>query len=216
VAAGNDGGPLNQGMGVRRLHRLIGIVMLLPLFGWAATGLIFFLKPGYEGAYDLPQIKTYPMEEQISIPPDSAWLEARYLKTVLGTHLIVRNTQGWKQLDPRTLEARKKPTADEIRTLMTDAFSKNAARYGEIKEINGETAVTNTGVRVTLNWDRMSLQQRGKDTDLIDGLYKVHYLQWTGVKWMDMALGIVGLALITMLSLLGLLLSFNMKLIKKA
>jgi len=201
-------------MNVRKLHRAIGLVMLLPLFGWAATGLIFFLKPGYEGAYDLPQIKTYPIEEQILISPNPAWSEIRYLKTVLGNHLVVRTSQGWKQLDPKTLLARKKPTTDEIKTLMADAFSQNAQRYGQIKEIIGETVVTNTGVRVTLNWDRMSLQQRGKDTDLIDALYKIHYLQWTGVKWMDMALGGIGLALIAALSVLGLLLSFNLKLPK--
>lgn len=49
-------------MKTRKLHRVIGLVMLLPLFGWAITGFIFFLKPGYEGAYELLQLKTYSVD----------------------------------------------------------------------------------------------------------------------------------------------------------
>ena len=39
-------------MPARLLHKIIGVVLLLPLLGWAATGAIFFIKPGYAGAYE--------------------------------------------------------------------------------------------------------------------------------------------------------------------
>ncbi len=189
--------------------------MLLPLFGWAITGFVFFIKPGYEGAYELLQPKTYPLDKPIAVTPAPSWLEFKYLKTVLGDHLLVRTVQGWQQLDPATLSLRKKPTNDEINTLLMDAFSTNPGRYGQISEINGNVATTSTNVRVTLDWNRLSLQQRGSDTDRIDRLYKIHYLQWTGVKWLDRVLGVVGLALVAILSILGLLLWFKLKVVKR-
>jgi hypothetical protein len=181
--------------------------MLLPFFGWAITGFVFFVKPGYEGAYELLQPKTYPMDgEQIALTPDPSWLEFRYFRTILGNHLIVRTAQGWQHLDPVTLAVRTKPTDDEIKTLLLDAFSVNPGRYGQVSAFEGGTATTTTNVRVALNWNRLSLQQTGKDTDRIDWLYKIHYLQWTGVKWVDRILGMLGLALIVILSFLGLIL----------
>ena len=181
--------------------------MLLPFFGWAITGFVFFVKPGYEGAYELPQPKTYPMDgEPIALTPNSSWLEVRCVKTILGNHLLVRTAQGWQHLDPATLTVRAKPAEDDIKKLLQDAFSANPKRYGQVAAIDGGTATTTTNVRVALNWNRLSLQQTGKDTDRIDWLYKIHYLQWTGVKWLDRTLGMLGLALIVILSVLGLML----------
>ena len=188
----------------RKLHRIIGLIMLLPLFGWAITGFIFFVKPGYEGAYELLQPKMYPMaSDNIAVTPDPSWLEFRYLKTILGNHLLVRTSQGWQHLDPATLAIKAKPTEDEIKKLLQDAFSANPERYGQVSTIEDTTATTTTNVKVALNWNRLSLQQTGKDTDRIDLLYKIHYLQWTGVKWLDRALGILGLALIVTLMISG-------------
>ncbi|MFN0111494.1 MAG: PepSY domain-containing protein [Blastocatellia bacterium] len=194
-------------MNVRKLHRFIGLVMLLPFFGWAITGFIFFVKPGYDGAYELLQPKTYAMDEgNVVLKADPSWLEFRCFKTILGNHLIVRTAQGWQHLDPATLSAKPKPIEDEIKRLLLDAFSANPERYGQVSAIEGVTVTTTTNVRVALNWNRLSLQQTGKDTDRIDWLYKIHYLQWTGVKWLDKILGMLGLALIVTLSILGLIL----------
>ena len=110
--------------------------MLVPLLGWAATGFVFFIKPGYEGAYELLQPKTYPLGGRLTITPAPSWLEFKYLRTVLGNHLLVRTAQGWQHLDPATLTLRKKPADDEIRLLMIDAFSINPGRYGQIAEIS--------------------------------------------------------------------------------
>ena len=180
--------------------------MLLPFVGWAITGAIFFIKPGYGGAYEALAIKTYPIETTVTLPSNPAWLEARYLKTVLGEHLLVRTSSGWKHLDPKTLEERPAPTEPEVRALLTDAFTANPERYGHIASVDGTSVTTDTGVRVTLSWTRLALSQRGRDTDRIDGIYKIHYLQWTGNAAVDKVLGGVGLVLIVVLSALGVLL----------
>jgi hypothetical protein len=185
------------------MHRIIGLVMLLPLVGWAVTGAFFFLKPGYAGAYEILQVKTYPLEAAITLQPDPSWLEVRVEKTILGDHLLARTSRGWLHLDPRTFEPRPEPSADDIRMLVTDAFSTNAVRYGSVASVEGNSVTTDTGVRVALDWKRLSLAQRGKDTNRIDTIYKIHYLQWTGLESVDKILGAVGILLTIALSLLG-------------
>jgi hypothetical protein len=177
--------------------------MLLPLLGWSATGAIFFIKPGYEGAYDLLTVKTYPIDRALSIAPQPDWTEIRYVKTVLGDHVLARSPRGWQHLDAETFTARPAPTSDEVRRLVQDAFVRNPSRYGRVLTIDGLTATTDTGVRVTLDWTRLTLSQRGRDTDRIDWYYKVHYLQWTGISGVDRALGAIGLVLVATLSALG-------------
>lgn len=193
----------------RALHRVIGLIMLLPFLGWAVTGAIFFLKPGYAGAYEMLQVKTYPLDADTQIKTQSDWLEARLVKTILGEHLLVRTAQGALHLDPRTFLPRSLPAEAEIQNLISDALQINPARYGHISKIEGNTATTDTGVRVTLNWERLSLTQRGADTDRIDRFYKIHYLQWTGIDTVDKTLGAIGLGLVVVLSLLGLKLFFR-------
>jgi len=190
-------------MRTRTLHKVIGIILLLPFLGWAATGFVFFLKPGYAGAYEILTPKTYPLKEAAAISPDPGWLEYRYFRTVLGEHLIARTEKGWIQLNPNDRQPRSAPTRAEIELLFEDAFTANPARYGEVSEISEYTARTSTGVEVTLDWNRLTLQQRGKDTDRIDLLYRIHYLQWTGVKSVDRVLGFVGLTLVIVLTVLG-------------
>lgn len=196
-------------MSARNLHRVIGIILLLPFFGWALTGLVFFIKPGYEGAYEVLNPKTYPLDRAVTLNPDPAWLEFRCFKTILGEHLLVRTDAGWSHLNPSDGRPRAKPTEDELRTLLKDAFSSNPRRYGNISRVSGDTASTDTGVEVTVDWKRLSLQQKGADTDRIDLLYKVHYLQWTGVAFIDRVIGITGLVLLMTLTVLGARLAFK-------
>ena len=190
-------------MKARTLHRCVGVVLLLPFLGWAVTGFIFFLKPGYAGAYEILTPKTYPLTGAASISPQSDWLEYRYFRTILGDHLIARTDKGWMNLNLTDMQPRSGPTQSEIEILLKDAFTANPQRYGNISSISGLTAKTNTGVEVTVDWNKLSLQQRGKDTKRIDLLYKIHYLQWTGIKSVDKVLGLVGLTLVIVLTLLG-------------
>jgi hypothetical protein len=178
-------------------------VLLLPMFGWAATGAIFFLKPGYEDAYSSLTVKTYPLEAPLAVTVPAGWLEVRYLRTVLGPHLLARTATSWRQFDPETLTPRPAPGEADMRVLLTEAIAANRSRYGAITSIEGTSATTSTGATVTLDWNRLSLSQRGRDTDRIDWLYKVHYLQWTGIAAVDDVLGLTGLTLIVVLSVLG-------------
>lgn len=196
-------------MRARKFHRFIGVILLLPLFGWALTGLVFFLKPGYEGAYELISPKFYPLSSQTSVVPRPDWLEMRFVKTILGEHLLVKGTDGWSNLDPVSQQPKSLPSDVEFRSLLKDAFGANPQRYGEIVSVNGMTATTNTGVEVTLDWKRISLQQKGKDTDRIDWLYRIHYLQWTGYKTFDRVVGMTGIVLVLALTSLGAWLAFR-------
>ena len=190
-------------MRIRRLHRIIGIVLLLPFLGWAITGLIFFIKPGYEGAYEVLSPKTYSLDRAISISPDPSWLEFRYFRTILGEHLIARTNKGWLHLNPKDMQPKSVPAEDEIKLLLTDAFTANPQRYGEISSISGDTASTNTGVEISMDWNHLSLHQSGKDTDRINLLYRIHYLQWTGAKRIDRVVGLIGIVLVIALTILG-------------
>jgi hypothetical protein len=182
---------------------------LLPFVGWAATGIVFFTKPGYGAAYDALAVKTYPLERPIAVQPDPAWREVRCLRTILGPHLIVRAGGGWIQLDPVTLQPSAPPAPDDVRRLIADAFTANPQRYGRIVRLDGAVATTDTGAVITFDWNRLALQQRGRDTDRIDLLYKVHYLQWTGQKTVDKVLGLGGLVLLIALTGLGARLAFR-------
>jgi uncharacterized iron-regulated membrane protein len=196
-------------MRARKIHRVIGIILLIPFLGWALTGLVFFIKPGYEGAYELLAPKTYLVDTQVAISPQPGWLELRSMRTILGDHLLVRTKSGWKHLDPQTNQPRNPPSEEDVRKLLKDAFASHPERYGEIAAVNGNTATTTTGVEVTLDWNRMSLQQKGKDTDRIDLLYRIHYLQWTGIKSIDRVVGLTGIALVLVLTTLGAWLAFR-------
>ncbi len=196
-------------MKTRDTHRIVGIVLLLPLLGWVVTGFIFFVKPGYGGAYELLHPKTYSLHDTVGVAPDTAWLEFRYARTVLGPHLIVRGADGWRQLDPVTLLPRPLPGPEDIRMLVGDAIAANPSRYGTVDRVDGVEITTTTNVRITLDWESLGLYQRGDDTDLIDAIYKIHYLQWTGIEAVDRVLGGAGLALLALLSMLGLRLAFR-------
>ena len=187
----------------RKLHKLIGLILVLPMLGWTFTGLVFFIKPGYQGAYEQLSVKTYPLSGPITIIPQDNWQEVRVVKTVLGEHLIVKANNKSQHLDPTTLLAMPEPTTLQFETLINDAFTDNQARYGDIISTDGLTAKTNTGVEVVLNWSSLRLSQQGQDTQLINLLYQVHYLQWTPFKELNQVVGIFGLILLISLTVLG-------------
>src|SRR5262245_33894430 len=107
--------------------------MLVPFFAWAVTGFVFFIKPGYASAYDSLVPRTYPLNQQaLSLRSDPSWREVRYVRTILGEHLIVRSDAGWSQLNPATNQPRQRPTVDELKLLVRDAFATNPNRYGDV------------------------------------------------------------------------------------
>jgi hypothetical protein len=190
-------------VGVRKLHRFIGLLLLLPFFGWVITGFVFFLKPGYTGAYATLNPKTYAIEHPLTIHPDPEWLEFRYLRTVLGEHLLARTASGWRQFGAEDKLPRPVPGEQQLTALLADAVSVDPTRYGRITRISDDRAITDTGIEISIDWDSLSFQQRGKDTRRLDFLYRIHYLQWTGNKVVDNVLGFCGLLLVGTLAVLG-------------
>jgi len=191
-------------MTTRNIHRTVGLILLLPLLGWVVTAMVFYIKPGYAGAYELLEPRTYPLNENLPAPgADATWLELKYVKTILGLHVIARTKEGLVQLDPHTLHPREKPDDEKIKVLLNDAFSNNPDRYGVVATISHDTIITTTNIQVMFDWNALTLYQRGADTDRIDMLYKIHYLQWTGIRSLDRILGPLGLTLVLLLSILG-------------
>ena len=187
----------------RKLHKITGLILVLPMLAWTITGLIFFIKPGYQGAYEQLSIKTYPLSASLVVIPKKEWREVRLIHSILGEHLLVKLDNKTVHLDPVSLAVKAIPSEQELKTLLRDAFSRNSERYGDILRVNGLSAKTTTGVEVKLDWANLRLSQSGQDTQLINQLYKIHYLQWTGHKTVDQFLGVLGLILLILLTFLG-------------
>jgi hypothetical protein len=190
-------------MPTKRFHRILGIILLLPLLGWALTGLVFFIKPGYSDAYQPLVIKTYPIDTSWTIDTAKHWQDVRLVKTILGTHLLVTTDDNTKHLNPYTLQEKALPSSDQLTVLIEDAISPNQARYGSITAIKDGVATTDTAVTITLDWNTLKLTQRGQDTELINLIYTIHYLQWTPYAAINQVLGFAGLFLLMALTVLG-------------
>ncbi|MCR8921481.1 PepSY domain-containing protein [Dasania sp. GY-MA-18] len=187
----------------KKYHRLIGLIMLIPLCLWAATGIFFSIKPGYQEAYQKLFVKTYPLATSLNLVTQPEWQEVRQLKTILGEHLLVKTNNTWQQLHPHNYQTRPIAQPEQIRLLIADAIRSDPKRYGNIASINGDQASTSTGVSISLDWGSLALKQRGQDTELIASLYKLHYLQWTNSEILNRFFEIIGLSLLVILTLLG-------------
>lgn len=194
-----------------KLHRVVAVAVAIPIVLWSITGIIFITQPGYGEAYAELSPKTYPIPGVLEIKPMAHWEEIKLFRTILGDHLIVREGNQWYHLNPATNTAMPRPSEKAIERLVSDAISTNAPRYGKIVENQNGFVKTDTGVEITLDWTRMELSQQGKDTRLIDLLYRIHYLQWLGNKVPDKLLGVSGLSLLIALFSTGLILLLRKK-----
>ncbi len=185
-----------------RLHRWTGIALLTPLLAWCLTGLVFLIQPGYGAAYEALPVRSYPLTEVLTITPKENWLEYKVLRTIIGTHLLVRSETGWNNLNAITLDPFE-ADAQQRRTLISDAIALKTERYGQLLESDAAPFRTSTGATISLQWDTLSLYQNGIDTRWIDRMYRVHYLQWTGIKLLDKVLGVFGLLLLIVISVTG-------------
>lgn len=193
-------------MNSNKIHRVLGLILVVPLLGWIFTGMIFLVKPGYSGAYEMLAPKLYPLETEVVISPDESWTELRVAKTILGEHLLVKVGGEWHNLNLVTLEPQPSPSDDQIVSLLNDAISTNRERYGSAVRQENHNFFTSTGVELTFNWSSLYISQSGGDTKLIDTLYKIHYLQWLGQKQANAALGLAGLTALTLLVCYGIVL----------
>ena len=193
----------------KKLHRLIGFAVATPLLLWALTGIVFLIKPGYAGAYDQLSPQRYEIRDTIHLVPAKSWREIKLFRTVLGDHLIVNDGGIWRHLDPTTLLDRPPPSEKELKALIGDAMISDSERYGNIVNVQHGIVSTDTGVEITLDWSRMALGQSGRDTRLINTLYKIHYLQWLGEQKADKVLGVLGIFMLIALLATGLTLIRN-------
>ncbi len=190
-------------MPIRRLHKLIGVALLLPVLAWAATGMFFLFRPAYTDAYASLAVKAYPVSGQLELPSSAQWLEFRYLETILGRHLLVRSAAGWQHLRAESGAVFEMPGEAALTTLITDAISQYPARYGEISQMQGDNFLTSTGVSIAVDWSTLSLTQLGNDTRWINQIYDIHYLRWTGIGWLDELVGGFGLILLILMAITG-------------
>lgn len=156
------------------VHRWCAIVLVALLVVWSVSGLLFHLKPGWDRAYDMLSVERSKTET---------------LDTALG---------------PLTRTSGKLASAlpvEDAETLARDALQRSAHRaaYGEVQRVTSDaSSVTleceHARVRIDRNSARIS--QRGADTERIDWLYRIHYLQWTGNATLDKVLAFGGLLLI--------------------
>ena len=100
---------------------------------------------------------------------------------------------------PYNIYAPPLPSEDDQIRLLHDAVKKNSHRYGHIEKRLDNAFITSTGVSLHLNWNTLSIQQTGRDTQLINQLYKIHYLQWLGNKQANILLATAALLILTLL-----------------
>jgi uncharacterized iron-regulated membrane protein len=199
-----------------RIHRWLAIVLVVPLVIWSITGVLFHLKPGWSRAYDMLSIDR-PLDALPANPPDAIATAAggtiihlELTNTALGPLYRVATTAGTVLLDA-SLHRRSPLSLEDARTLAADAVahSPHAADYGTLRDARIDRNTVRLAfehANVDIDRDSALLVQRGRDTDRIDWLYRLHYLSWTGNRTLDKLLAIVGLALIWVVMIPGLVL----------
>lgn len=193
---------------IHRQHRLLGSILLLPFVAWSLTGIFFLIRPAYEEAYAPLSLKTYAAESQ-TIEAEPQWQEVRLTRTILGQHMLVKEQGIWRQIDPESLLPRPVPSNTDLKILVADAISQNPLRFGELEGVEEGRFRTTTGASINVHWDSLALYQRGSDTDWIDLIYSIHYLQWTGIAILDTIVGVVGLLLLLLMTVTGSLMLFR-------
>lgn len=191
--------------------------MVLPLLAWVGTGVVFHWKPGWGAAFAIPELPRLPIEAEalprlptLSPPPDSL----TWVRTPIGLHLIARTPTGSVQLDPSNGRVRTPPPADTTAPLFEALRRSDPSRFGDragpITLVDGRYRYeASTGVTVILAWNDLSLSQSGPDTERIDTLYRIHYLQWSGHPTFDRPFALLGLFLLFALAVSGLRLAFR-------
>jgi len=195
----------------RRVHRWLAIVLVVPLVIWSITGLLFHLKPGWSRAYDLldPERPAVVHLDKLVVPEGATHVEV--FSTAIGPLARVTTAKGDELYDADTGRKRSPLAIDAARALAVDAIARShhASAYGAATRVTStETTVTLelAGAVVEVGRNDGRLSQRGTDTDRIDWLYRIHYLQLTGNTTFDRILGLAGLVLIWLVLIPGVVL----------
>lgn len=183
---------------------------MAPFLLWTATGLLFLLKPGWRGAYEsLDAFRDEPFDPMGLAPfsliagkpgEPGAAVRAKLGTTAIGLVYRVEGIENTRLVDARTGTVISPLDREAAAKVAEDAVARASAveRYGAITETREDgDAVEVTfagGAVVRVGRDDLSLAQSGADTARIDALYRIHYLQWTGIAAIDrpLALGAIG------------------------
>lgn len=193
-------------LNLKKIHTTLGLILVIPLIGWVLTGMVFLFKPGYGEAYQQISPKFYAIDHYDFSLPENSWSEVRVVKSVLGNHLLVKDEHQWQHLNLADFKPWPLPSSEDQIRLLTDAIAGHSERYGTVEGRDGDVYVTSTGVELRLNWNTLSIYQSGSDTQLINLLYKIHYLQWLGNKQANIVLAVFGLLLLSLLMSYGVVL----------
>ncbi len=197
-----------------KAHRWLAVLLVVLLAVWSVTGLLFHLKPGWDRAYDmLSAERGGPLHPARLVAPATAGDDITGLElidTALGPLYRVTNAGGSFLVDATT-GTRRSPLAEaDARTLALDAVSRSKHPYGGVGSVtmrdDAVVLVFSGGATVEVSRADARMSQRAHDTDRIDWLYRIHYLQWTGNKTIDRAFAVFGLALIWAVVIPGLVL----------
>jgi len=221
----------------RTLHRLIGITMAIPLFLWIVTGILFNVKYRYAEAYEPIALKTASTSETwrgAVVSPgelvssgrlDAAGRISLFMHpSKTPAYAGVRNGMP-VAVNAVTGEDISEATDEELKHWADDAvgLSPNAARYGAIvnhssgKRVSALSGVEDPAIVFeysegkTVTVDRLTgeMSQTGTINDWIDWTYRVHYLQWTPWRWVNVTLVIFAVPLTLGLAFSGLWLAFG-------
>ena len=220
---------------LRRAHRLIGVSLAAPLVLWIATGL-FHVKHRYAEAYEplrvppenppdmaamtisASAIAVGDFFEKVDTPkfalrPDGrgAWFGRKN-----GAGLAVDAASG-QRLAPASEEEALKWARIAV------AASPNASRYGQVLSHHASTHLSSLtlsqdssldlsfsgGKTVTVDRLTGEISQTGALNDWIDFTYRVHYLQWTPWKPVNIAIVLLVSPLVLLLAASGLKMAFT-------
>jgi uncharacterized iron-regulated membrane protein len=215
----------------RRFHRLLGLSLALPLVLWIATGLLFHVKYRYAEAYEALQTPARGAVDLSRFTVSAAQAAAggsfergcvpRFALRPDGRGAwFGRNEGRGIAVDAATgeplREAEEKISLEWAEAAV--AASPNAPRYGQVERSGASTCsslltlsknpslVVSFSGGKTVAVDRLTgeIAQTGALNDWIDFTYRMHYLQWTPWKAVNVALVLVAVPLVLGLAATGL------------
>lgn len=200
---------------------MIGLVLVAPFLLWTATGLLFLVKPGWRGAYEplaayrdeaFDPAGVVPLSLVMGKPgEEGAATFAELAPTAIGLVYVLSGRGASRVIDARTgavLSPLSREAAERV-ALDATSRSKSPERYGEVTATrdDGSDVVEIDfagGATVAVGRNDLSLSQYGADTARIDALYRIHYLQWTGVAAFDRPFAVLAIVATWVLAGLGL------------
>lgn len=222
----------------RTMHRLIGILMALPLLVWIVTGVLFNVKYRYAEAYETLEIQTPASWESARKSPAELVQEQRLdgtekMALFASPFVSPAGTPAYAGMHEGKPVAISAATGEDIPAANQDdakkwadaaiARSANASRYGTVQRMSEGTRVSmrtgfmdpafvmvySGGKRVTVDRITGEMSQTGTLNDWIDWTYHLHYLQWTPWRMVNIALVLIATPLTLVLAFSGLVMAFG-------